>query len=105
MTNLSVVYADRMDHERAFVDLLASTRIPPPVGIPKPLLQNEQECLNRLQRLHVARASAAKMDLVGLSVELDEIYTEIETIAPEYTYLKRGKPLNFEEARECLESR
>ena len=97
---------------RAFLDLLATTKIKPSVKvIPelKSLLDEEESYLVKLrevqtQHLRQKKVTVAPGEVDRIFEKLNLIYNKIEELDPEYVFTRRGKPLSLVEIGDMLSS-
>jgi tetratricopeptide (TPR) repeat protein len=87
---------------KTFVDLLAAANISPPDAVPGKLRQKEDECLTLLRQVYSKQVSTRNVDTEKLLKDRDNIYRQMEKTVPEYVYLRKGKPMTFEEVKACL---
>ena len=95
---------------RAFLDLIASTEIKPPVELTsdlKSLLDDEETYLARLQEVRTRHLRQSQVSVEPGEVErifekLNEIYGKIEKYDPEYVFTRRGKPLSLNKIQDML---
>lgn len=97
----SYEYTER-SKSRAFIDILAAAAISPPGVIPEELRQKENEYLTKLRQVYNKQVSTRDVDTEKLLKDQDNIYRKIEKIAPEYVYLRKGKPLDFNQVQKLL---
>ena len=97
---------------RAFLDLLATTKIKPSVKIIpelKSLLDEEESYLVKLrevqtQHLRQKKVTIAPGEVDRIFEKLNLIYNKIEELDPEYVFTRRGKPLSLVEIGDMLSS-
>jgi tetratricopeptide (TPR) repeat protein len=110
MINLCLQIGDKIDayehagrsKSRAFIDILAAASISPPDIIPLELLKKEEKHLTSLRQIYNKQVSSRDVDTEELSGKLEDIYNRIEKIDPEYAFLRRGRPLDFDQVRKLL---
>jgi len=97
---------------RAFLDLLATTKIKPVsqiTGKLRSLLDEEEANLARLREIQISHLKRIIIpmepgEIEKISGDLDRVYSKIEQYDPEYVYTRRGKPLSVNKIQETLSS-
>lgn len=95
---------------RAFLSLLASTKVHPRYDVPAELLEQEkkyQDELKSLQFSHVGgttpwQESMDPAHLEKILKKLAFLYERIEKVDPEYVMIRKGTPLTYSEVQACL---
>ena len=102
-------YTER-SKSRAFLDLLAATKIRPFVELTrelKSLLDAEENYLFKLREIqtrHLRKTSSSLGlgDVDRILDELNEIYDNIEKLDPEYVFIRKGKSISLSKIQEIL---
>jgi tetratricopeptide (TPR) repeat protein len=94
---------------RAFLDLLATTEIKPSIALPPELKQREDVCLGLLRQVQRRpylgeTTPKPQINVIKVAEDLEIIYNEIEKYDPEYAFLRRGRPLSFNQIQGLLET-
>ena len=95
---------------RAFLDLLAATKINPSVKLTpklKSLLEEEEIHLAKLREIQTQHLRQKKLPtelgrVDKIVKKLDLVYKKIEKLDPEYVFIRGGKPLSFIELQHTL---
>lgn len=102
-----------MSKSRALIDLLAATKIKPRIeltGELELLLRSEETLLGKLQKIQRYRPGQGKLstedpkEIEVILQELNEIYSKLQAIDPDYVSVRRGTPLSALEALDMLSS-
>jgi len=109
--NESLEFLER-GKSRAFLDLLAATKIKPSIEVTlrlKSLLDDEEINLAKLRETQTShlRQNNVILEIEEIDKTLEElksVYEKIEKLDPEYVFIRRGKPLNFTEIQKVLNS-
>jgi len=104
-------YVER-SKSRALLDLLAYTKLKSSATNStalKTLLDKEEECINILREVQTknlgkGRNNFKPVEIDKVNSDLQYIYDQIEKIDPEYTFIRRGKTLDFKRIRKLVSS-
>jgi CHAT domain-containing protein len=107
--NEAFEYVER-SKSRAFLDLLAVTRIRPAIALTselKLLLDSEEIHLAKLREIQIRHlrktySSVEPGEIDRIFEKLNEIYDKIEKFDSEYVFIRRGKPLSLSKIQEIL---
>ncbi len=111
MPQESFDYVER-SKSRAFIEMLSFTELRPNVELTsklKNLLNEEENCLVKLREIQTSHVNREKVPVEPDEVDrilerLSIIYEKIEKYDPEYTFIRRGKPLSMTEIQNVLAS-
>ncbi|MFX0095163.1 MAG: tetratricopeptide repeat protein, partial [Candidatus Hodarchaeota archaeon] len=102
-------YTER-SKSRAFLDLLAATKIQPSKDLPEEcyeLLAEEEKCLSRIRELQIrdVRSGITPVEpgeLEKLDEQLNSLYKKLKKYIPEYVFIRSGKPLALKNLQKLL---
>jgi CHAT domain-containing protein len=95
---------------RSLLDYLRLVELPTPQNVPKNQQSKEKDLIESIRIFdRQARTTRKKEELISCSQkiaelqnELNDYYNQIQTIAPQYVELRRGKPLSIDGIRGLL---
>jgi CHAT domain-containing protein/tetratricopeptide (TPR) repeat protein len=101
-------YTER-SKSKAFLDMLSTTDLKPSDKLieKKSLLDDEDACLTSLREIQMRHLTGTAIsvelgEVDGILRKLSELHDEMETIDPEYVFMRRGKPLSLDIIRETI---